>query len=199
MNAALASPRRAYDQVRFTRCMAQGLCFRCSHPKGEQRSKLWYCLSCYLKRQAYKDKWTKDDDMEPRDTTYAGDMRCHDQKCGKIFHSPDRRRITRCKPCQAKLFRIEDTLACDEARYDVNDSGWSDIYRKLAKPVGKMSTANLVNITKEQQQDDYRGIPFKRFSQAEIQAMYPPDRVAVILEQARANRVSGWVPDERSL
>ncbi len=209
MNTVLETPRLtrpSRDMADIQHCLAAGICRLCRQPKEEVRRKKHYCLACSDvgkksgQAQVVQDRQHGLPDPSP----FAGTVQCRNYirgvRCATMFHSPDRRRITRCAKCQARLYCLEETLVSEEARYDVDEPRQGEVYKSQQRKFGRhIVSADFRTLEREEQKMHYQGIACHHLTQAEIAREYTPERIAALLARAQRNRVVGWVPDERCL
>lgn len=142
-------------------------------------------------------EWTVNREEEARIQhrgVYTGTIPC--RGCNKPFHTTDRRKITRCKPCQADLFRSAAILPFDAAMFDVDEKPSPNILQKLAKKLGRnVRSRDFPKLYRQ----DYTGVVYRSLTKKEIAAQYTDERIEQLLAKAKVNRLHGWVPDERAM
>ena len=187
---------RRYTKARSQRARDTRQCWRCHQAIEENRSRAITCQACADKVQ----RWNRQSGLEV-ERPYAGGAICRDESCGKTFYSQDRRRITRCPKHQAKIFRAEELLPCEEARYDTEERSEGNAYRMLQSKFNgrQINSQDHKDIRLAEMREAYKGIKFRRLTEQEI-AEYTPERIAGILDRAARNfQANVLIPEMRSL
>ena len=183
---------KSKDRLRAEQCIKDGICMGCRKQKEADRLTLWYCKHCaYLKRNKQREELEK---FTPEVSPWAGTIVC--KGCRKrTFYTHDRRKRTRCEKCRLKLERMEDLLACEEARYETDEWTKGNMFLPQTN-VGKMSSAKQKQAQAIIRQGDYYGITCRHLSKREIVSTYTPERIDAILDRAKRNFAANqYVPD----
>ena len=197
--------RPGFDAQDIQHCLTLNICRICRKEKELGRSKKHYCENCA--RKAYlcgQQQVVLDRTYGLTTSPYAQRIQCHAYqrgvRCKTWFESPDRRRITRCKRCQARLYAQEESLVCEEARYELEEVRQGRVYETLQRKLGrKIVSTDYRTLEEQERKENYVGIAFRRLTPEEIAKEYPPEKITVMLVRAKKNQITGWVPDERSL
>ena len=197
--------RPGRDMQDIQHCLKLNICRMCRNEKELGRSKKHYCETCARKAHLCgQQQVVLDRNYGLTVSPYAGTVQCRAYprgvRCKTWFDSPDRRKVTRCKRCQARLFALEETLVSDESRYEVDEPRQGRVYQSLQRKLGRRIVATDYRVLEEQERrENYVGIAFRRLTPDEIASEYTPEKIAVMLVRAKRNQITGWVPDERSL
>lgn len=203
--STLVDVRPGFDLDDIRHCLAMNLCRICRNEKESGRGKKHYCEACEDK--AYRcgnRREILDRNYGLAVSPYAAKIQCRAYqrgiRCKTWFDSPDKRKVTRCKRCQARLFAQEESLVCEEARYELDEVRQGSVYVSLQRKLGrKIVSTDYRTLEEQERKENYVGISFRRLTPEEIAKEYPPEKITVMLVRAKKNQIRGWVPDERSL
>lgn len=197
--------RPGFDVQDIRHCLQLNICRVCRNEKEPGRDKKHYCEQCA--RKAYlcgQQQVVLDRSFGLTTSPYAEKIQCKSSqrgvRCKTWFNSPDKRKVTRCQRCRARLFAQEEALVSEEARYEVDEPRQGRVYTSLQRKVGRrIISTDYRKLELAEREENYVGLTFRRLTPEEIAKEYPPEKIAVMLVRAKRNHITGWVPDERSL
>jgi len=98
------------------------------------------------------------------------------------------------------LYAMEDSLVCEEARYEVDEPRQGRLYDATRRKIGRRIVSSDYRVLElAERKENYVGISFRRLTADEIAKEYTHEKVTAMLVRAKRNQITGWVPDERSL
>lgn len=188
------SEAAAKHRARREASVQAGLCIYCRKALGPQREgKYRTCRQCADRHK--HDSQEIIDLMTGYEHKYKKRIKCKREGCNVWFDSMDYRKNTRCAECRDWQNKAEETLAFENARFaeDMTPIQEAKRGRSHLKKGMKRSRAAWNQAIKSDE-DDYRGLPVRHLTKAEIAKQYNAEKVAAIIKKAKANKVANTYP-----
>lgn len=185
--------RPGFDLQDVQHCLKLNICRICRNTKELGRSKKHYCEKCsHAAYQCGQEQVKRDRSFGVVASPYAATVQCkayqRGVRCKTMFQSEDKRRITRCPRCRSRLYALEESLASEECRYEVDEPRQGSVYEALQRKLGRpIMSADFRVLEEAERKANYVGIRSRSLSRAEIAKQYTPEKIAMLLVRAKRN------------